>query len=280
MNPLSKAHCNRLKVVRRLMVGAVTLAFLSFAATVPASTLGTDDASNYTTATWVSGSNFGTGFGAWSFTNNNDNTTNFAGYFVGDSTANGSGIGNINTSGQAFGIYANPNGAFANADRAFAGGALTLGQTFALNLAVNFRNGGKGLNLYTSGTQVFNFNIGNPGSGDGYYYTIGAGSAVNTNLAYASDSVFTLAYTQQSATDGLFTITRTSAGTPAVNGTVSVPFTASGVTSFRVYNSNASNSASDNLYFNNLAITVPEPSSVIVAVIGLAGIATAWRRRR
>ena len=93
--------------------------------------------------------------------------------------------------------------------------------------------------------------MGNPGAGDGYYYTIGAGAAVNTGFAYASDSVFTLSYTQQSATAGMFTIGRTSASTPAANGTVSVPFTASGVTSFRVYNSNATNSSSDNVYFNN-----------------------------
>ena len=49
-----------------------------------AATVGSDNAGNYTTATWTSGFNGGTGFGAWTFTNDNDNTTNFAGYFIGD----------------------------------------------------------------------------------------------------------------------------------------------------------------------------------------------------
>lgn len=265
-----------------ILLALSAVGFLSSASISTAATPGTDTASNYTTATWTNGSNGGTGFLAWAFTNNSS-STNFAGNFIGDSTANSSGIGNVNTGANAFGMFANPSGAFANSDRSFAGGALTVGQTFRLQLAVNFRNGGKGLNLYiggtpTTGTQIFNFNIGNPGSGDGYYYTVGTNAAVNTGLAYAADSVFTLSYTQQSATAGMFTIARTSAATPAANGAVNVALTTTGVTSFRVYDSNATNSSSDNLYFNNLAV-VPEPSTWAAMLLGGVGALMVVRRR-
>ena len=85
-----------------------------------AASLASDDASNYNDAVgspnpWVTGSNGGSGFGAWDLSNNNnDSNTHFAGYFLGDSTA---GTGDINTGGQSFAIYANPNGAFATAVR-------------------------------------------------------------------------------------------------------------------------------------------------------------------
>ena len=272
------------QIARRFAGGLAVVTALSLSMTASAATVGSDKASNYTTATWINGSNGGTGFGAWGLTNNNNGTSIFAGYLIQDSTLNASGNGNINTAGTSFGMYANPGTAFANADRSFVG-ALTLGQTFSMQLAVNFRNGNKGLNVYSGGapgvgTQVFNFNTGNVGGTDGYYYTIGAGTAVNTGFAYAADSVFTLSYTQQTATAGMFTIGRTSAGTPAANGSVNIPLAAtSGVSSFRIYNSGSTNSNSDNVFFNNLAV-VPEPSSIALIAIGLTGAVIARRRRR
>jgi hypothetical protein len=263
------------RLIRRFAGGLAVVAALSAASVASAATLGSDKASNYTS--WTNGTNGGTGFGAWDLTGNNGNgTTLFTGYFLGDSTA---GSGNINTSGNSFGMYANPNGAFANASRSFVG-SLTLGQTFSIQLAVNFRNGDKGLNLLSGATQVFNFDIGQSGTGvDGYYYHAGTAASTSTGFAYFADSVFTLSYTQQSATAGLFTIARTSAtGGAAASNSVNVPLTTSGLSSFTLYNSNANNANGDNLYFNNLVV-VPEPSAIALMTVGLMGVCFVYRRR-
>ena len=273
ISPTFTVNCFRL--AGRVTAGVAALATLSFVSLASAANLASDNAGNYTSATWVNGSNGGTGLSAWTLTNNSNGTTQFAGNFIGSSTA---GSGNINSaSGNSFGLFANPTGApFSNADRSLVG-TLSIGQTFSINLAVNFRNGNKGFNLLSGGTQVFNFNVG----GDAYSYTAGTGTQTNTNFAYQADSVFTLAYTQQSATAGLFTISRTSVlGGATASNSVSVPLTTSGVSSFRLYNSGTDNGdAQNNLYFNNLAV-VPEPSSLVAIGAGVVSLGVALRRRK
>ena len=95
---------------------ALTLMSVALVATVNATTPGTDNAADAAYATaWTNGTDGGTAatFNPWDLTNNNNNgTTLFAGYFIGDSTA---GSGNINTSGKSFAIFANPATAFADA---------------------------------------------------------------------------------------------------------------------------------------------------------------------
>ena len=275
LRPFSHRFSHTILSVALLVLGS----FAAFNAR--AATVGTDTAANYGTANpWVNGSTGGTGFGTWDLSGNNNNgNTLFAGYFLGDSTA---GSGNINTGGQSFAMYANPNGAFADASRSFGGGALTIGQTFSLQLAVAFRNGDKGFNLLTSGTQAFNFDVGQSGTGtDGYYYSVGTGAATSTGFTYYSDSVFTLSYTQQLANSGSFTISRTSASGGAVaSNSINVPLTTSGVSGFTLYESNTTDgSAQNNLYFNNLQIAVPEPSSVILGALGLTALAVTRRRK-
>ena len=118
---------------------------------------------------WTAGDNGGSGFAGWMTSDNNDGSTLHAGYFIGDSTSGSSG--NINTAGESFGMYANPALAWANAERMF-DASLGVGQTFSIRLAVNYRNGGKGIDLFGpagNGQKLWNFNVGNNG-GDDYYF--------------------------------------------------------------------------------------------------------------
>jgi len=254
-------------MIKKLALGIVSLGLMATAAF--AATPGTDNAGNYGSG-WTNGTNGGTGFGAWDLTNNNnDGTTTFAGYFIGDSTA---GSGNINNPpNDSFGVYANPTNAFADADRSF-DSALTAGQTFSLDLAVNFRNGNKGFNLYTGGTggtQLFNFNVG------GDLYSI---NGTDTGLAYDSMSVFNLSFTQTTLAGGTYSVTR---GSSTFTGTYT-----GDADSFKLYNSGTNgdgDGAADNLYFNNLSISaVPEPGTIISFLSGssLLGAMMFIRRRR
>ena len=248
----------------------------SLPAVALASTNGSDNAGNYTS--WTDTSNQGTGFGAWTLVNNNAGGTTppFAGHFIGSSTGSTGdpGSGNINSSanGSSFGMYANPNGAIATASRSFAGGALSIGQTFTLQLAVNFRNGAKGFSLTNGGNEVFNFNIG------GDQYSV---NSVNLTLpnGFQSDSDFSLSFTQYSATTMSVAIVRSSsAGANEPVYSANLPIASA--TGFQLYNTNTTAGGNvNNLYANNFAI-IPEPSTVALLGVGCLAALAALRRRR
>lgn len=239
-----------------------------------ASNAGSDNASNYGSG-WNNGSNGGSGFGAWNLgANNNNNSSSFAGYFLGSST---DGTGNLNTGGQSFGMYANPGPAFADATRTFTGGSLALDQTFTITLGVSFRNGNKGFELLSGASTVFNFNVG----ADTYRL-----NGVDLVLAYQPDSVFTIAVTPDTATSLVVLITRTTAagGTEvAFSGPISVA-DATTVSGFKLYISGTDNgNSSNNLYFNSISVgpnPIPEPATVAWLLAGGLGGLVVLRRRR
>ena len=237
-----------------------------------------DNASNYGGG-WTDGTNGGTGFLSWTLSNNNNGVSLFAASFLGDSTA---GAGNINTGGVSFGLYANPAFAYVNADRAFAL-ALTTGDVFTFQLALNYDNGNKGFNLFAGAQgQVFNFNVDlgasvsapsgatlNPGPGAGYNYG-GNDAVLNVTVGVTSSTQFS------------YNISRTSSagfqGTLFSGNVTGLTDALSGF-GFYVSGTDAGGAAQNNLYVNSLSV-VPEPGTLGMVGLGALAVGFAARRRR
>lgn len=256
----------RLLLIPALALGASPAAH---AVTVIAS----DNASNYG-GSWTNGSDGGTGFGAWTISSNNGGV-NFAGNFLGDSTA---GAGNINTGGVSFGLYANPISSAVNATRSF-DVALASGNTFTFKFAANFDNGNKGFDFFAGGDgTVLNFNIGG-GAGVSSSMTL----TPTTSAVYdygGSDAVFDVTLTMMSSSSFFYDIRRTSSlGTQGTlfSGNVSGLTQAPTGFGFYVAGTDAGGAAQNNLYVNSLSV-VPEPTTLALFSVGLAGLAI--RRRK
>lgn len=211
-------------------------------------TLFEDKASNY--SSWINGSNLGTGFTSWDLWTQNTDASNYAGHFLGSSSAQA--FGDINSTGQAFGMYGNPVGIFpqANAQRflnntgsaAVAGRQFLLpGQSFLIDLAIAYRNGYKGVDLMDQNFGLlFNFNVQN----DLYSTT----TSSDLTWTYSQTSIFNLKVNQTDVNTYEVIITR---GTDVYN---SGPRTGQ-FSGFKLYvgNTNDGNDL-NNLFFNNLQV--------------------------
>ncbi|MES2658456.1 MAG: hypothetical protein V4689_07545 [Verrucomicrobiota bacterium] len=255
-----------MKLRSLLLIGAFAFAGHAHSAVVNGADYGSDATYN---GGWNNGTNGGTAgtFGAWILTS----TGGSSGRFIGNSTtlSPGNTGADINTTGESFGMFGH-SGQTSEAYRDFNGNTLGIGQTFSLNLAVNFRNGIKGFDLRNSAdTVIFNFQT----SGDDYlvqFATTGNGSIGNT---YSSNTAFALSFTQTSGSGGTWSITRSGGVSDVDTGTYT------GVAeNFKLYEAFTTNGgiAQDNLYFNSLTV-VPEPAS---AALGLLGMLLILRRRR
>jgi hypothetical protein len=229
---------------------------------VQAQLIATDVASNYTTETWINSSNLGSGFGAWDLF-----TTGSAGFFIGDSAAQG--FGNVNSAGSAFGMFGNPDGDnYANAQRAFLN-SLGVGDSFKIDLAIAFRNGNKGISLFAGGfsgaDEIWNLNVG------GDIYLAGG---TDLDWTYAQDSVFSLTATQLSLTSVGISLVR---GSDTYASTVA---SASGLSGFRAYvGSTEAGDDLNNLFINNMEV-VPEPSTYALLTLGALALGGYAARRR
>lgn len=225
-----------------------------------AANLGSDNAGNYTS--WTNGSNGGSGFLAWELWTQVDQGS--AGFFLGSSGSQG--FGNIDTSGQAFGMYGNPSGDnYANARRFFDGGALTVGQMFEIDLAIAYRNGNKGISLFDSQTnELAYFNVGN----DQYDF-----NGTILSWGYAQTSIFQVAAVQTGTNALSITLSRFTGESYTTNVTGSLA-------GFRAYvgSTDAGNDL-NNLFINNMAV-VPEPATLGLIGLGSAAALIAVRRRR
>jgi len=167
-------------------------------------------------------------------------------------------------------MYAYSGSAYATAVRNF-DSPLSVGQTFSLQLGVNFRNGNKGVDINDSSlTGLFNFNV---GAND---YQVNASTL---GLIYAADSIFTLSFEQKSGTMIGVTITRQTAAFGTETAFNSDLDFGAVMDNFKLYVSGTDDvSSQNNLYFNNLQV-VPEPSTYAMLLGALAlGIAVTRRK--
>jgi hypothetical protein len=264
------------------IAAAAAIGFAMLACSARAETiLGSDYASNYggSNPAWANGANQSTNLGGWDLSNNNNNGSSlFSGYFLGDSTA---GAGNINTSGQSFAVYANPASAYADASLGLNGQFATAGRTLRFDMAVNFDNGSKGFSLIAgNGSEILNWNLGG-GAGVTSNFTLSQSS--NTYDYGGNDAVLSVEMTLDSSSQLSYSISRTSSqGTQGVLFDGSVSSITSLPATMKFYNSGTDNgNAQNNLYFNSVVVSVPEPAMAPLVIFGLlVPAAVSYRRVR
>ena len=189
----------------------------------------------------------------------------------------------LDTAGKSFrlnGGFYSPNndanfvGAYANAVRYLDPNGLSAGQSFSFQMAVNFRNGAKGVNLYdTAGVKVFNFNIG----GDAYVVNDALSGNGSIGNAYSSNTLLNFRFDQTSLSGGNWTVERSGGVTDLDSGTYS-----GALRRFAFYaGGSSSNGNNDALFFNNLSV-VPEPSTGYLLLSGILAISClrGWGRKQ
>jgi hypothetical protein len=148
--------------------------------------------------------------------------------------------------------------------------ALSVGQTLSLDIAVNFRNGYKGLAMRNSSdVELFTFNIG----GDDYSVlnaTTGNGSIGN---AYSNNTVFHIAMTQTGAGGGTWSITRSGGVGDLDTGTYSGV-----ISNFKLYVGQTGGGSESDFMVNNVSV-VPEPGAAGLLLAG-SGLLAFFQRRR
>lgn len=222
---------------------------------------------------WQAGDNGGFGFNAWTLNVSTSNTNN-AGHFIGGSqfNANNEGPENINTSGEAFGMYANSS----NASSAFRTFAVTtlVGNKYRFELDNGWINNGSAVlaGFYSGATAVGGVEfIG--GNSLGVYNIKDGATNTNTTIGFTGKGL-----TYELEITGATTYTSTlkkkdGSGIYVHNGTFG-----GSIDNFRFYNTNAGNGGNHDAFVNSLEIdAVPEPATMLI--LG-AGAALAARRRR
>jgi hypothetical protein len=199
-----------------------------------------DDADQYSGG-WTNDANGGSGFGAW----NLYDTSDTSGHFVWTSTEHGHA--DINTGDKSFGMFAYSN-EWSNSQRGIS--EWGDGYTFSIDLATQWRDGGRGITLFNSNstfdgtTEIWNFNISDAGYG-------------STAFPYYGDMVLRFEVTQN-GDDLDILVTGSSAG-GAWSDTWSTTLTGETLGGFRLYTGGhgGDDAGERNLYFNRLLISAP-----------------------
>ena len=228
-----------------------------------------DDSSYYPAGGWTNEANQGSGFAAWIITNNNgegEGYTNYAGSFVGTSTADGGGNVNAQPTGDAFALYANQNGTggdpLSQATRPFSA-ALAAGHTLSVDMGVNFRDGAKGVVIQNGDTWLFEVAV----IGDDYVYQNHGGGGSQTSLGWAYEANTSIRVELTRTTASTYDVSIIRGGTLAETNTLTGLTLGGAPDRVRFYNFNNAGGGGNNLFFNRLAIW----SGAETPVLSLAG---------
>jgi hypothetical protein len=194
----------------------------------------TDNASNYG-ASWTNSSNLGTGFGAWSLSAGAN-----SGSFLGNPSNNGMGTTGIGTN--AFGLFATGS-AYMNALRPFSA-AMEVGDKFTFYWAINWdaNGGGKGFDLRSGGTTIFNvnnFNSSTITTTNGNAFTTYGTSPMLVTLIRTSSTQYSFRMTARDGGSDYTTTINSSSSIDRIN--------------FYIGNQN-NGDGNRNMYFNHLTI--------------------------
>ncbi len=231
---------------------------------------------------WTNGSNGGSGFGAWTLTD--DPQSGFAGAFrTTIINADLNGIGTGTTATNAWGEYANSAGF--NQAVAYRGLSLDVAETFSVSIENGgIQNGGSvGLCLRTGNVNsvVGDYNAGTRFEfsfigGSNNYYIFDSEAYYDTGIAW-QNSGLQLSLTLTSAdTYDLMVVQLASATTNFFTGRTLGGTSGTAIESVSMFNRDAE---TDNVYFNSMAI-IPEPSSLYMLLLGTSGLILAWVRKR
>jgi len=267
---------------------SVTLLLALSGASAFAAATASDTAANYA-GTWsTTPANLGTGFGAWSVSDNNSGSGPYAGTYL-DQTSYGNSDG-VLSGGYAWGTYANGgsgNGYF-DMTRSFlagaSGSASLYNQTFSIAMGTSGVGGAGSAVGVDIGTA---FSIGYiAGGGDNMSLSVDGGAESAVPVTYAqvnSGLLISLAVSGAlNSTSENYTLTLSPFAGGAAYDTITGTFDSLdyNTASFTMFDDNTSNDG----FYNNPTITaetpVPEPSTL--ALMTLSGLATlrVIRRRK
>jgi hypothetical protein len=233
----------------------------------------------------IDGQNGGTGFSNW--VQVAQNGPGGSGSFIGDATQNGNipSGGGINVGGKSWGLYGN-GGNTEVLYRDFTGGSLSLGQSFSIGMDNGYIDSGNVAGfILRNGVDTSNKNNGQRfeflfigGNADYYIATNSTSPLIDTGVGY-TDGGLLLNFTLTGADTFSLSITGLTSGanttiTGALGGT-----SGSGIDSVALYNQNAGSGNHYDVYFDQMAITVPEPATAALVAAGLLGAMLIRRRK-
>ena len=255
--------------------------------TVFAAATASDTASNYGGGAWgTSPPNDGTGFGAWNFTVNNNNSPPYVGTFLDTGSPVVSG-------GNAWATYANGGGNNGSISilRAFTPGGLSgssslYNQTFSVDLSSGGVGNGTGgppnSDLSIGLGNAFSFSYLGTGS-DNFLFSVDGATPTTTSVNFSqlnaglAVSLSVSGDLNSPSENYSLSVSALSGGSPLYTQNGSFDSSVYNTSDFSYLDSNTTG----NGFFNNLNITteVPEPSTMVLGAAGLATLLLLRRRR-